>query len=164
VALGPAGAGVAGVAQVALAVEQVERAVHPEPQATQAAREAVRVAPALRNPPAARAKAVRVAIALLNPPAARARIASIPQGRELGRGALPTLKAERAAPPDSDKRSPRATPPFHAWPPRRSSLGLPPAPPMLACPVIAGEPPIEEAGAKEMRLQKSAAAPTFVVC
>jgi hypothetical protein len=103
---------VAGVAQVALAVEQVERAVHPEPQATQAAREAVRVAPALRNPPAAPAKAVRVAIALLNPPVARARIASIPQGRELGRGALPTLKAERAAPPDSDKRSPRATPPI----------------------------------------------------
>ena len=49
------------------------------------------------------------------PPAARARIASIPQGRELGRGALPTLQAERAAPPDSDKRSPRATPPI-PWP------------------------------------------------
>ena len=79
--------GAAGVAQVALAVEQVERAAHPEPQATQAAREAVRVATALLNPPAA--KAVRVAIALLNPPAARAKIASIPQGRELGRGSLP---------------------------------------------------------------------------
>jgi hypothetical protein len=71
---GGAGGGGGGVAQVALAVEQVERAVHPEPQATQAAREAVRVAPAA-TAPAARAKAVRVAIALLNPPAARARIA-----------------------------------------------------------------------------------------
>jgi hypothetical protein len=61
------------VAQAALAVEQVERAAQPEPQATQAARKAVRAATALLNPPAA--KAVRVAIALLNPPAARAKIA-----------------------------------------------------------------------------------------
>jgi hypothetical protein len=47
------------------------------------------------------------------PPAAPARTASIPQGRELGRGALPTLQAERPALPDSDKRSARATPTFH---------------------------------------------------
>ena len=70
---------------MALVVEQ-ERAAHPEPQATQAAGPAVRAATALLNPPAA--KVVRPAIPLLNPPAARARIASIPQGRELGRGAL----------------------------------------------------------------------------
>jgi hypothetical protein len=73
-------------AGAALAVEQVERAAHPEPQATQAAGAAVRVATALLNPPAA--KAVRLAMALLNPPAARARIALTRQGRELGRGAL----------------------------------------------------------------------------
>ena len=72
-------------AGAALAVEQVERAAHPEPQATQAAGAAVRVATALLNPPAA--KAVRLAMALLNPPAARARIALTRQGRELGRGA-----------------------------------------------------------------------------
>ena len=93
------------MAQVERAVQQVERAAQPEPRATRAAREAVRVAPALRNPPAAPAKAVRLAIALLNPPAAPARTASIPQGRELGRAALPTLQAERPAPPDSDKRA-----------------------------------------------------------
>src|SRR3954452_20085467 len=69
----------AEVAQAALAVEQVERAAHPEPQATQAAGPAARAATALLNPPAA--KAVRLAMALLNPPAARAKIASIPQGR-----------------------------------------------------------------------------------
>jgi hypothetical protein len=72
-------------AGAALAVEQVERAAHPEPQATQAAGAAVRVATALLNPPAA--KAVRLAMALLNPPAARARIVLTRQGRELGRGA-----------------------------------------------------------------------------
>ena len=76
----------AGAARVALAVEQVERAAQPEPQATQAAREAVRAATALLNPPAA--KAVRLAMALLNPPEARAKIALTPQGRELARGAL----------------------------------------------------------------------------
>jgi hypothetical protein len=76
----------AGAARAALAVEQVERAAHPEPQATRAAGAAVRAATALLNPPAA--KAVRLAMALLNPPAARARIALTRQGRELGRGAL----------------------------------------------------------------------------
>jgi hypothetical protein len=45
----------AGVAQAALAVEQVERVAQPEPQATQAARKAVRAATALLNPPAAKA-------------------------------------------------------------------------------------------------------------
>ena len=70
------------VARAALAVEQVERAAQPEPQATQAAREAVRAATALLNRPAA--KAVRLAILLLNRPAVRAKIALIPQGRELG--------------------------------------------------------------------------------
>jgi hypothetical protein len=104
---------VALAAGVAQAVQQVARAAPPEARATRAAREAVRVAPALLNPPAAWAKAVRPAIALLNPPAAPARTASIPQGRELGRGALPTLQAERPALPDSDKRSARATPTFH---------------------------------------------------
>ena len=63
-------------------VEQAVRAAHPEPQATQAAREAVRAATALLNHPAA--KAVRLAILLLNRPAVRAKIALIPQGRELG--------------------------------------------------------------------------------
>jgi hypothetical protein len=78
-----AGAALAGAA---LAVEQVERAAHPEQQATQAAGAAVRAATALLNPPAA--KAVRVEIMLLNRPAARARIALTRQGRELGREAL----------------------------------------------------------------------------
>ena len=78
--------GAAEVARAALAVEQVERAAQPEPQATQAARQGVRAATALLNPPAA--KAVRLAIPLLNLPAARGKIASIPRGRELGRGAL----------------------------------------------------------------------------
>jgi hypothetical protein len=78
--------GVAEVARAALAVEQVERAVHPEPQATQAAGPAVRAATALLNPLAA--KAVRMAMALLNPPAARAKIVLTPQGRELGRGTV----------------------------------------------------------------------------
>ena len=68
--------------RAALAVEQVARAAQPEPQATQAAREAVRAATALLNRPAA--KAVRLAILLLNRPAVRAKIALIPQGRELG--------------------------------------------------------------------------------
>src|SRR3954468_13829704 len=71
-----------GVARAALAVEQVARAAQREPQATQAAREAVRAATALLNRPAA--KAVRLAILLLNRPAVRAKIALIPQGRELG--------------------------------------------------------------------------------
>jgi hypothetical protein len=75
-----------GVARAALAVEQVEQAAHPEPQATQAAGPVVRAATALLNPPAA--KAVRVEILLLNLPAARARIALTRQGRALGRGAL----------------------------------------------------------------------------
>jgi hypothetical protein len=69
--------GVAEVARAALAVEQVERAVHPEPQATQAAGPAVRAATALLNPLAA--KAVRMAMALLNPPAAPAKIVLTPQ-------------------------------------------------------------------------------------
>ena len=60
-------------AQAALALEQAEQ---PEPQAA---------APALLNPPVA--KAVRVAIPRPNLPAARARIASILRGRGLGRGA-----------------------------------------------------------------------------
>src|SRR3954449_13585654 len=68
-----------GVARAALAVGQVERAAQPEPQATQAAREAVRAATALLNRPAA--KAVRLAILLLNRPAVRAKIASIPRDR-----------------------------------------------------------------------------------
>ncbi len=76
----------AGVAPGALAVERVERAAHPGPQATQAAGPAVRAATALLNPPAA--KAVPLAMALLSRPAARAKIALTPQGRELGRGAL----------------------------------------------------------------------------
>ena len=72
-----------GVARAAVVVvEQAVRAAHPEPQATQAAREAVRAATALLNRPAA--KAVRLAILLLNRPAVRAKIALIPQGRELG--------------------------------------------------------------------------------
>ena len=71
-----------GVARAAAVVEQAVRAAHPEPQATQAAREAVRAATALLNRPAA--KAVRLAILLLNRPAVRAKIALIPQGRELG--------------------------------------------------------------------------------
>ena len=71
-----------GVARAAVVVEQAVRAAHPEPQATQAAREAVRAATALLNHPAA--KAVRLAILLLNRPAVRAKIALIPQGRELG--------------------------------------------------------------------------------
>ena len=84
------------------AVEQVERAAQPEPQATQAARQGVRAATALLNPPAA--KAVRLAIPLLNLPAARGKIASIRQGRELGRGARPgalvrALKSNRTASP-----------------------------------------------------------------
>ena len=66
----------------AVVVEQAVRAAHPEPQATQAAREAVRAATALLNHPAA--KAVRLPILLLNRPAVRAKIALIPQGRELG--------------------------------------------------------------------------------
>jgi hypothetical protein len=70
-----------GVARAA-GVEQGVRAAHPEPQVTQAAREAVRAATALLNHPAA--KAVRLAILLLNRPAVRAKIALIPQGRELG--------------------------------------------------------------------------------
>jgi hypothetical protein len=76
----------AGAAQAALAVEQVDRAAHPEPQATRAAGTAVRAATALLSPPAG--KAVQLAMVLRNPPAAPARIASIPQGRALGRGAL----------------------------------------------------------------------------
>jgi hypothetical protein len=76
----------AGAVRAALAVEQVERAAHPEPQATRrAAGAAVRAATALLNPPAA--KAVRRAMALLNPPAARAKIAFTRQGRALGRAA-----------------------------------------------------------------------------
>ena len=70
-----------GVARAAV-VEQAVRAAHPEPQATQAAREAVRAATALLNHQAA--KAVPLAILLLNRPAVRAKIALIPQGRELG--------------------------------------------------------------------------------
>jgi len=88
-----------GAAQAAQAAEQVERAAHPEPQATQAAGAAVRVATALLNPPAA--KAVRLAMALLNPPAARARIALTPQGRELGRGAPVRTAKELQPPPNS---------------------------------------------------------------
>jgi hypothetical protein len=98
----------AGEAQAALAVEQVERAEHPGPQATQAAGPAVRAATALLNPLAA--KAVRMAMALLNPPAARAKTVSIPQGPELDRGAPVPARAERAAPPDSDRLCSR---PFH---------------------------------------------------
>ena len=71
-----------GVARAAAVVEQAVRAAHPEPQATQAAREAVQAATALLNRPAA--KAVRLAILLLNRPAVRAKIVLIPQGRELG--------------------------------------------------------------------------------
>ena len=85
------------------AVQQVERAAQPEPRATRAAREAVRVAPALRNPPVAPAKAVRFAIALLDPPATPARTASIPQGRELA-GQHSQHSSGTTAPPDSDKR------------------------------------------------------------
>ena len=70
-----------GLARAAVVVEQAVRAAHPEPQATQAAREAVRAATALLNHPAA--KAVRLAILLLNRPAVRAKIALIPQEREL---------------------------------------------------------------------------------
>jgi hypothetical protein len=77
---------------VALAVEQVARAAQPEPQATQAAREAVRAATALLNRPAA--KAVRLAILLLNHPAVRAKIALIPQGRELGLVPRPGARAD----------------------------------------------------------------------
>ena len=89
------GVAVGAVARAALALEQVERAAQPVPQATQAARRAVRAATASLNPPAA--KAVRLAIPLLNPPAARAKIASIPQGRELGRGTLVrALKSQRS--------------------------------------------------------------------
>jgi hypothetical protein len=89
-------------ALAAVPVEQVERAAQPEPQATQAARQGVRAATALLNPPAA--KAVRLAIPLLNLPAPRAKIASIRQGRELGRGARPgalvrALKSNRTASP-----------------------------------------------------------------
>jgi hypothetical protein len=71
-----------GVARAAAVVEQAVRAAHPEPQATQAAREAVRAATALLNRPAA--KAVQLAILLLNRPAVRAKTVLIPQGRELG--------------------------------------------------------------------------------
>ena len=84
-----------GVARVALAVEQVARAAQPEPQATQAAREAVRAATALLNRPAA--KAVRLAILLLNRPAVRAKIASIPQGPELGLVPRPGACADATA-------------------------------------------------------------------
>ena len=92
--------GTAEEARAALAVEQVERAAQPEPQATQAARTAARAATAFPNPPAA--KAVQVATALLNRPAARAKTASIPRGRELGRGArrgalVRALKSEDTA-------------------------------------------------------------------
>jgi len=83
-----------GVARAAAVVEQAVRAAHPEPQATQAAREAVRAATALLNHPAA--KAVRLAILLLNRPAVRAKIALIPQGREL---ALVPRRGARAEPP-----------------------------------------------------------------
>jgi hypothetical protein len=96
----------AGVAQAALAVEQVEQAAQPEPQATQAARKAVLAATVLLNPPAA--KAVRVAIALLSPPAARAKIASIHQGRELGREALVrALKSQCSKWHERSERFPR---------------------------------------------------------
>jgi hypothetical protein len=84
-----------GVVRAALAVEQVERAAQPEPQATQAAREAVRAATALLNRPAA--KAVRLAILLLNRPAVRAKIASIPQGPELGLVPRPGACADATA-------------------------------------------------------------------
>ena len=83
-----------GLARAAVVVEQAVRAAHPEPQATQAAREAVRAATALLNHPAA--KAVRLAILLLNRPAVRAKIALIPQGREL---ALVPPRGARAEPP-----------------------------------------------------------------
>ena len=79
-------------AQEGLAVEQAEQ---PEPQAA---------ATTQLNPPVD--KAVRVEILLPNLPAARARIASIPQGRELGQEApVPALadRAARAARADSDK-------------------------------------------------------------
>ena len=66
-------------AQAARAVEQALAAEQVAPLEPQAA------ALMLLNPPGARA--VRVAIPLPSPPAARARIASIPQGRVLGRGA-----------------------------------------------------------------------------
>jgi hypothetical protein len=76
---------VAEAARAAPALEQVEQAAPLAPLATLAARGAVRAATALHNPPVA--EAVRVEILLLNLPVARARIASIPQGRELGREA-----------------------------------------------------------------------------
>ena len=63
----------------------VERAEQPEPQVGLIVEELPAAAPTQLNPPVA--KAVRAEILRPNLPAARARIASIPQGLELGRGA-----------------------------------------------------------------------------
>jgi hypothetical protein len=82
-------------------VEQAVRAAHPEPRATQAAREAVRAATALLNRPAA--KAVRPVTLLLNRPAVRAKIALIPQGPELGRVPRRGACADRATRPRKTK-------------------------------------------------------------
>ena len=73
---GAGGGGAGGGAAVEQAVLAVEALT---------AEQAAPAAPTLLNPPVA--KAVRVAIRRPNLPAARARIALIPQGRELGRGA-----------------------------------------------------------------------------
>ena len=77
-------------AAVQAAVPAVEQAVPAVEQAVLAvealtAESAAPAPPTLLNLPVV--KAVRVAIPRPNLPAARARIASIPQGRELGRGA-----------------------------------------------------------------------------
>jgi hypothetical protein len=90
-----------GVARAAAVVEQAVRAAHPGPQATQAAREAVRAATALLNRPAA--KAVRPVTLLLNRPAVRAKIALIPQGPELGRVPRRGACADRATRPRKTK-------------------------------------------------------------
>ena len=83
-------AGVEQEAQEGLAVERAEQ------------REPLAAATTQLNPPEARA--IRLAILLPNLPAARGKIASIRQGRELGRGARPgalvrALKSNRTASP-----------------------------------------------------------------
>ena len=77
---------VAGVEQEAQEGLAVERAEQPEPLAA---------ATTQLNPPEARA--IRLAILLPNLPAARGKIASIPQGRELGLGTPVPASADRAA-------------------------------------------------------------------
>ena len=85
----------AGVEQEAQEGLAVERAEQPEPLAA---------ATTQLNPPEARA--IRLAILLPSLPAAPGKIASIPQGRELGLGTPVPASADRAAPavqPDSVK-------------------------------------------------------------